>query len=83
MTDAYWCPVFRFWNNVLVPCSKTPKLTLSGPAFQSFARGLRGPDAKNQGKNQPIEIKLCMSHYIYKSILDAKFETDSFLGLEI
>ena len=39
--------------------------------------GLRGPDGKNQGQHQPIEIKLCMCHYIHKSIPDAKFEVDS------
>ena len=40
--------------------------------------GLRGPDAKNQGYYQPIGIKLCMSHYSHKSMLDAKFESGSF-----
>ena len=60
----------------------TAPLTLSGPDF-SVARlaagggGLRGPDAKNQDQHQPIEMKLCMSHYIHKSIPDAKFEGDS------
>ena len=33
-----------------------------------------GPDAKNQGYHQPIEMKLCMSHYYHKIIHDAKFE---------
>ena len=47
-------------------------LTLSGPGG-----GLRGPDAKNQSKHQLIEIKLCVGHYIYKGIPDAKFEVDS------
>ena len=42
--------------------------------------GLRGPDAKNQGYHQPIEMKLCMSHYLHKSIPDATFETDSFFN---
>ena len=57
-------------------------LTLSGPAF-SFVRqarggrGLRGPDAKNQGYHQATEMKLCMNHYIHKSIPLAKFEVDS------
>ena len=39
--------------------------------------GLRGPDAKNQGYHQPIEIKLCMSYHSPKSIPDAKFKADS------
>ena len=54
-------------------------LTLSGPAFSAVRQargggggGLRGPDVKNQCKHQPIEMKLCMSHYIPKSIPDAK-----------
>ena len=38
--------------------------------------GLRGPDAKNQSKHQPIEMKLGMSHYGHESIPDAKFESD-------
>ena len=57
-------------------------LTLSGPAFSVVrqawgGRGLRGPDAKNQGQHQSIESKLGMGHYIHKSIPDAKFEADS------
>ena len=36
-----------------------------------------GPDAKNQSKHQPIEMKLGMSHYRHKSIPDAKFESGS------
>ena len=39
--------------------------------------GLRGPDAKNQGQHQPIEMKRGMSHYAHKSIPDAKFESGS------
>ena len=39
--------------------------------------GLRGPDAKNQGRHQPIEMKLCESHYTHKSIPDTKFEPGS------
>ena len=35
--------------------------------------GLRGPDAKNQ----PIEMKLGMSHYGHKIIPNAKFESGS------
>ena len=35
--------------------------------------GLRGPDAKNQGYHQPIEMKL-----YHKSMPDAKFESGSF-----
>ena len=41
-------------------------------------RGLRGPDAKNQGYHKSIEIKLCLSHYIHRSIPDEKFESVSF-----
>ena len=60
-------------------------LTLSGPAFSVVRQargggevgGIRGPDAKNPGKHQLIEMKLCMSHYIYTSIPDAKFEAGS------
>ena len=41
------------------------RLILSGPAFsvvhQARGGGLRGPDAKNQGYHQPIEMKLCLS----------------------
>ena len=53
------------------------------PSLQSFTRpkgggGLRGPDAKNQDYHQLIEMKLCMSHYNCKSIIDAKFESGSF-----
>ena len=39
---------------------------------------LRGPDAKNQGYHQLIKMKPCMSHYGYKSMPGAKFETGSF-----
>ena len=55
-------------------------LTVSGPAFSVVrqARGLRGPDAKNQRRHQPIEMKLGMSHYSHKSMPDAKFESSSF-----
>ena len=41
---------------------------------------LRGPDAKNQGYHQLIEMKLCMSQYSYESMPDAKFEIGSFSG---
>ena len=41
-------------------------------------RGLRGPDAKNQGYHHPIELKRGMSHYTQKSMPDAKFESCSF-----
>ena len=34
-------------------------------------------DAKNQGNNQPIEMKLSIWHYGHKIIPDAKFESDS------
>ena len=52
--------------------------------FQSFAwLGVRGPDAKNQGYYQPIEMKLCMSHYSHKSMSDAKFKPGRFSILEI
>ena len=40
--------------------------------------GLRGPDAKNQGYNQLIEMKCCMSHYSHKNMPDAKFVSGSF-----
>ena len=61
-------------------------LTISGPAFSVVRqtrggggrRGRRGPDAKNQCYHQPIEIKLCLSHYGPKSMPDAKFESGSF-----
>ena len=36
--------------------------------------GLRGPDAKNQGYHQPIE----MIYYSHESMPDAKFEPDNF-----
>ena len=39
--------------------------------------GVRGPDAKNESEYQPIKMKFGMSHYGYKSIPDAKFESDS------
>ena len=58
-------------------------LTLSGPALSVVRQtrrgggGFRGPDAKHQGRHQPIEMKLRMSHYSYKSISDAKFEAGS------
>ena len=60
-------------------------LILSGPAFSVVRQargGLRGPDAKNQGKHQPIDMKLCMSHYIHNSIPHAKFEADSSSSFE-
>ena len=37
-----------------------------------------GPDAKNHGYHQPIEIKFCVSHYSHNSLPDAKFESGSF-----
>ena len=40
--------------------------------------GLRGPDAKNQGYDQPIEMKFRMSNYSHKSMPDAKVEYGSF-----
>ena len=36
-----------------------------------------GPDAKDQGDHQPIEIKFGMRHYSHKSMPDAKFEPGS------
>ena len=39
---------------------------------------LRDPDAKIQGYHQPIEVKRCMSQYIYKSLHDATFKCGSF-----
>ena len=52
------------------------------PACQSFARprGVRGPDAKNQGYHQPIEMKLCMNQYSHESMPDAKFKSGNFSG---
>ena len=44
---------------------------------RSSGPGLSGLDAKNQSYHQLIVIKLCMGHYIYKSIPGAKFEVDS------
>ena len=39
---------------------------------------LRGPDAKNQGYHQLIEMKLCVRQYSHESMPDAKFESGSF-----
>ena len=36
--------------------------------------GVQGPDARNQGYHQQIEMKLCLSHYSHTSMSDAKFE---------
>ena len=55
-------------------------LTLSGLAFSVICqtqRGAQRPRSKNQSWHQSIEMKLCLSHYSYNSILDAKFEADS------
>ena len=60
-------------------------LTYQALPFQSFARpggGLSGLDGKNQGHHQPIEIKLCVSLYNYKSMPDAKFEPFSLSSFE-
>ena len=61
-------------------------LTLTGPAFSVVRQGqgaLRGPDAKNEGQHQPIEMKLCMCHHTrIKSIPDAKFESGSSSSFE-
>ena len=40
--------------------------------------GLTGLDAKYQGYHQPVEVKVCVSHYSHKSKPDAKFESGSF-----
>ena len=57
-------------------------VTHPGPFSRTFSQarggGLKGPDAKNQGYHQPIEMKLCMSQYSHKSMPDAKFESASF-----
>ena len=58
------------------------KFNLSGPAF-SVIRQARGEAQrpgcqKNQGYYQPIEMKLCMSHYSHKSMPDVRFESGSF-----
>ena len=61
-------------------------LILSGPAFLVVRQagegggGLRGLNTKNQGKDQLTEMEFCMSHYIYKSMPDAKFESGSFFS---
>ena len=31
-----------------------------------------------QGYHQPIEMKLCLSQYVHKRMLDAKFESGGF-----
>ena len=41
-----------------------------------------GRDDRNQGYHQPIETKLCVSHYNRKDMPDAKFESVAFLFLE-
>ena len=33
---------------------------------------------KSQGYRQPIEMKLCMSHYSHTSMPDTKFKSGSF-----
>ena len=33
---------------------------------------------ENQGYHQPIEMKLCVSHYSHKRMPDSKFESGSF-----
>ena len=43
-----------------------------------FSRSFRGSDAKNLGYHQPIEMKLCISHYSQESITDAKFYFGTF-----
>ena len=50
------------------------------PGLFSHSPGqeLIGPDAKNQGYHQPIEMKLGMTHYSHKSVPNAKFESGSF-----
>ena len=45
--------------------------TLSGPAFSVV---LRGPDAKNQGYHQPIEMKLCQKYAWCKIWVSSIFE---------
>ena len=80
-----FCPVVhfnlkwpRFRGRTQIPTNYLS--TLSGPAFSVDRQawgGLRGPDAKNQGKRQPIGMKLGMSHNRRKSIPDAKFESGS------
>ena len=59
-------------------------LTLSGLAFSVVhqARGRGGSSEARMPKikvniMQPIDMKLCISHYIHKSIPHAKFEADS------
>ena len=36
--------------------------------------------SKIKVKVNQLKLKLCMSHYIYKSIPDAKFEADSYFS---
>ena len=37
-------------------------------------------DTKNQCYHQPTEMKFCMSHYSYKYMPDARFESGSFFS---
>ena len=58
-------------------------LTLSGSAFSVVCQAPGGGGAQRPGMPKIkvniklIEIKLCMGHYIYKSIPGAKFEVNS------
>ena len=45
---------------------------------QAWGVWLRGPDSKNQVYHKPIEMKLFLSQYRNKRMLDAKFEFGSF-----
>ena len=59
-------------NDIFNPISRSP-----GPQG-----GIKGPDAKNQGKHQSTEMKVCMSLYVRKSLPNAKFQSsrDSIFG---
>ena len=72
------------FSTIMHMCTHFPSCYQAWP-FESFTRprergtGLRGPDVtKNQSYYQPIEMKFCLSHYIHKSMPDAKFACGSF-----
>ena len=43
-----------------------------------MGRAAQRPRCQKSNYHQPTEMKLCMSHYSYKSIPDEKFESGSF-----
>ena len=70
-----FCGICDLYLNLCHPRCKNREVNPSRPGLFSC---LPGPDAKNQGQHQPIEIKLCMSHYSNKKMPDAKFEPNGF-----